>query len=500
MACALKASGGLYQRLRIGAVLLAAGEGRRMGGVAKPLIRLQGVPLITRHLVALSGAGVDEVVVVTGYAREAVEEQVRRFIVTLAHNEAHAEGQDRSVRVGLSALSGDFDAVIVVLADQPLIGAGDLTELIGAFKKRPAGTSWFPWCKGARGNPIVLDREAHARILASETNLGCRHLIERSPSSCTCTRPRNTRFVTDLDTPRTAQRRSAPAGARDSGDGGRKHRCRSCFIAVRWSSIGRTRSILEERPMIPRRIRVSRSDVVAGRARPAEAVRRRSQAARGRPQPAADDEDALRAARSPDRPRQDRANSRASARSGGTIVIGAMTTENELIWSKLLQDKCPLLVEGARLISDPQVRYKGTIGGDISHGDPGNDHPALMLALGASFVLRSASGERVVPADGFFVGTYDTVMKPDEIMTEIRIPVPAPGTGYCYSKLKRKIGDFATAAAAVTLRMKGDTVQDVSIALTNVGRDAAQGEARPRIIAGQGADRRRDRTGRRSSR
>jgi carbon-monoxide dehydrogenase medium subunit len=154
---------------------------------------------------------------------------------------------------------------------------------------------------------------------------------------------------------------------------------------------------------------------------------------------------------------------------GGTIRIGAMTTENELIWSKLLQDKCPLLVEGARLISDPQVRYKGTIGGDIAHGDPGNDHPALMLALGASFVLRSAAGERVVPADGFFVGTYDTLMKPDEIMTEIRIPVPAPGTGYCYAKLKRKVGDFATAAAAVTLQMNGEAVRNVTIALTNVG-------------------------------
>jgi carbon-monoxide dehydrogenase medium subunit len=154
---------------------------------------------------------------------------------------------------------------------------------------------------------------------------------------------------------------------------------------------------------------------------------------------------------------------------GGTLRIGAMTTENELIWSKVLQTKCPLLVEGARLISDPQVRYKGTIGGDIAHGDPGNDHPALMLALGASFVLRSAAGERVVPADGFFVGTYATLMKSDEILTEIRIPVPPVGTGYCYAKLKRKVGDFATAAAAVTLRMNGETVAQVAIALTNVG-------------------------------
>ena len=169
----------------------------------------------------------------------------------------------------------------------------------------------------------------------------------------------------------------------------------------------------------------------------------------------------------------------------GTLVIGAMTTENEIIWSKLLQDKCPLLVEGARVISDPQVRYKGTIGGDISHGDPANDHPALALALGASFVLRGSSGERTVPADGFFRGLYDTELKADEIMTAIRIPVPAAGTGYCYAKLKRKTGDFATAAAAVTLRMKGDTVQDVSIALTNVGPTALKAKTAEAALRGK---------------
>ena len=131
MGCLLKQGGGLYARLRIGAVLLAAGEGRRMGGVAKPLIRLQGVPLISRQLVALSGAGVDEVVVVTGYARSAVEEQVQSFSVTLAYNDAHAQGQEGSVRVGLHALSGPFDAIFIVPSDQPLLAAGDLTELIG---------------------------------------------------------------------------------------------------------------------------------------------------------------------------------------------------------------------------------------------------------------------------------------------------------------------------------------------------------------------------------
>ena len=157
---------------------------------------------------------------------------------------------------------------------------------------------------------------------------------------------------------------------------------------------------------------------------------------------------------------------------GRELRIGAMTTENDLIWSPLLAEHGPLLVETARLISDPQVRYRGTIGGDISHGDPGNDHPAVMLCLGASFVLKGHGGERVVPADGYFLGTYSTAIEPDEILTEIRIPVPGKDSGYCYAKLKRKTGDFATAAAAVLLKLDGDNVLDVSIALTNVAATA----------------------------
>ena len=173
---------------------------------------------------------------------------------------------------------------------------------------------------------------------------------------------------------------------------------------------------------------------------------------------------------------------------GNEIRIGAMTTENELIWSTVLQEKCPLLVEGARQISDPQVRYRGTIGGDISHGDPGNDHPALMIALDASFVLAGEHGERVVPADGFSLGTYMTQLEASEIMTEIRIPVPAPGTGYCYAKLKRKTGDFATAATAVTLRIQGGNVSDVRIVLTNVGPTALRASGAEKSLLGKPLD------------
>ena len=165
----------------------------------------------------------------------------------------------------------------------------------------------------------------------------------------------------------------------------------------------------------------------------------------------------------------------------GVIRIGAMTSENDVIWSKLLQDRCPLLVEGARQISDPQVRYQGTIGGDLSHGDPGNDHPALMIVLGASFVLRS-------PADGFFTGSYATLMTTAEIMTEIRVPVPASNTGYAYAKLKRKVGDFATAATAVTLRLSGAKVAEVAIALTNVGPTVLKARAAEEALRGKALD------------
>jgi aerobic carbon-monoxide dehydrogenase medium subunit len=164
---------------------------------------------------------------------------------------------------------------------------------------------------------------------------------------------------------------------------------------------------------------------------------------------------------------------------GDELVIGAMTCENDLIWSALAAEHCPLLVETARQISDPQVRYRGTLGGDLAHGDPGNDHPAVMLCLGATFVVRGGRGERRVPADGFFTGTYATALEPDEILTQVRIPAAASTrrTGSCYAKLKRRTGDFATAAAAVRIGLDGDTVREVSIALTNVGPTALKATA-----------------------
>jgi len=162
-----------------------------------------------------------------------------------------------------------------------------------------------------------------------------------------------------------------------------------------------------------------------------------------------------------------------------------MTTEAELLASSLVRNRVPLLAEGAASIADPQVRYKGTIGGDISHGDPGNDHPALMIALDASFVLTGAKGQRTVKADGYFLGLYSTQLAPDEILTQIRIPLPAAGSGWSYQKLKRKTGDFATAATAVLLEMKGANVARVAIALTNVAPTALKARAAEAALTGK---------------
>ncbi len=170
---------------------------------------------------------------------------------------------------------------------------------------------------------------------------------------------------------------------------------------------------------------------------------------------------------------------------GGIIRIGAMTSENELIASQLLNEKLPLLPEAAKLIADPQVRNRGTIGGDIAHGDPGNDHPAIAMALDATFVLQGPNGERQVKAVDFFHGTYMTALAENEILTAILIAPFAAGTGSAYQKLKRKTGDWATAGAAVVLRMNGGVVSHASIGLTNVAPTALRAREAEAALVGK---------------
>jgi carbon-monoxide dehydrogenase medium subunit len=173
---------------------------------------------------------------------------------------------------------------------------------------------------------------------------------------------------------------------------------------------------------------------------------------------------------------------------GGDIVIGAMTTQHELVGSDLLAQKIPILAETSLLIADPQVRYVGTLGGNVANGDPGNDMPAVMLCLGATYHVAGKGGERRIPAREFYQGAYFTALEPSEILTAIRIPVPAPGHGYAYQKLKRKIGDYATAAAAVVLTLKGGAIASCSIGLTNVAETPLWAEAAAKILVSSQLD------------
>jgi len=173
---------------------------------------------------------------------------------------------------------------------------------------------------------------------------------------------------------------------------------------------------------------------------------------------------------------------------GGDIVIGAMVTQHEIVGSDLLAAKIPILREASLLVADPQVRYVGTLGGNVANGDPGNDMPAVMMCLGAGYGVVGSSGERTIPAREFYQGAYLTALKPSEILTNIRIPVPAAGHGFAYEKLKRKIGDYATAAAAVVVTMSGGTVATCSIGLTNVADTPLWAEEAARIVTGSTLD------------
>ena len=154
----------------------------------------------------------------------------------------------------------------------------------------------------------------------------------------------------------------------------------------------------------------------------------------------------------------------------GVLRIGALTRESELEESELVRSRYPLLHDTSKVIADPLVRNLATVGGNLAHGDPANDHPATMLALGAEVVAVGPKGERRLPIASFFTGPFATSLKPDEILVEIRVPTPPARSGGAYLKLERKVGDFATAAVAaqVTLGANG-ACEQVGIGLTNVG-------------------------------
>ena len=171
---------------------------------------------------------------------------------------------------------------------------------------------------------------------------------------------------------------------------------------------------------------------------------------------------------------------------GGKVSIGAMTTQHELIANDDLAAAAPLLREAALQIADPQVRYMGTVGGNVANGDPGNDMPGLMQCLGATFHLAGSSGAREVAARDYYEAAYMTERGDDEILT--RITFDAPKGGYAYEKQKRKIGDYATAACAVLVTMDGGKCSSASVAMTNLSDTPVWSEAAGAALVGTACD------------
>jgi aerobic carbon-monoxide dehydrogenase medium subunit len=174
---------------------------------------------------------------------------------------------------------------------------------------------------------------------------------------------------------------------------------------------------------------------------------------------------------------------------GGYLKIGGLTREAELENSPLIHAKYPILADTSRVIADPQIRNLATLAGNLAHGDPANDHPATMMALRAEIVAMGPGGERVLPVDGFFVTLFTTQLEHDEIVTEIRIPIPPQRSGGAYFKLERKVGDFATAAAAAQLTIDGSgACQSVGIGLTNVGATPIRAARAEEFLRGKTLD------------
>ena len=215
MGCILKGGGGLYSRVVVGAVLLAAGSASRMGNRPKCLLELGGVSLIRRQLIALSGAGVDELVVVLGHHAERIEPAVRDFPVTLVRNLDPDAGQVSSLRLGLQALTGKIDSVLVALADQPLINSQDINDLIGAYKKRPEGAEVVqPTVDGLPGNPVMFSQSVREQILAGEARVGCRQWQAANPQAVHPWTSSNQRYRTDVDSLEDIEALAARTGHR----------------------------------------------------------------------------------------------------------------------------------------------------------------------------------------------------------------------------------------------------------------------------------------------
>ena len=168
---------------------------------------------------------------------------------------------------------------------------------------------------------------------------------------------------------------------------------------------------------------------------------------------------------------------------GDALAIGALTRHCDVAGNEVIRREVPILAHAAALVGDPQVRHRGTIGGSVAHADPSADLPTALLALGASYVVRGGQGERTVSADDFATGFLETVLEPDEMLTEVRVPKPAGGWGY--EKFTRRAIDWATVAVGAVRRADGS----VAVAMANMGATVLRATAVEQAIAsGAGTD------------
>jgi carbon-monoxide dehydrogenase medium subunit len=174
--------------------------------------------------------------------------------------------------------------------------------------------------------------------------------------------------------------------------------------------------------------------------------------------------------------------------SGDAVVLGPLLREADLEASPLVRERFPILLDTSAVIADPIVRNMGTVVGNLAHGDPANDHPATMVALGAELTLAGPSGRRTVPAETFFAGLFETALAPDEVAVELRIRAPATGSGGAYVKFERQVGDFGMAGAAAVVRLDdGARIADARIVLTNAGPTPFRSRAAEAALAGADA-------------
>ncbi len=172
---------------------------------------------------------------------------------------------------------------------------------------------------------------------------------------------------------------------------------------------------------------------------------------------------------------------------GEQLAIGALSRHRDLETDPLLQEHCPLVSHTAGLIGDPQVRHRGTIGGSVAHGDPASDLPTILVALDAELIVHGADGERTVLAREFFHGVFETVLGPQDVLTEIRVPKLGPA-GWSYVKFTRRAQDWATVGVAAVVRRSNGTIDDASVALTNMASTPVRAEATEGALRGAGSD------------